>query len=380
MRTHSHSHGPGHSHGQELLNASGGWKNPGVRVTWIGLVCNVGMAVGKGVGGVVFHSQSLLADAVHALSDLVSDFLTLATIHFIKKPPSQYFPDGYGKIEAMGAFGVNSLLVFAGLSMGWSGITTVAQTLIPDSTLMHYIGMLGHGHSHSHGHTDIADWNAAWIALGSIFVKEALFQMTYRVGKRQNSPVLIANAWHHRVDCYASIVALLAISGGQLFQASWLDPLGGIIVSGAVFHAGWTPLKQAFLQLIGSNKELMTSPMFSTIVANATASVKASDPTLKIGHVHLKPYGTSYVAYVQIIGGDNSNYQRVHEASEALVKDLLAADTDLKHVYVTLNSDACSRYEIQKGQTVILPGEGPGHSHDTQHNAEHTHEHEHEKK
>ncbi|QEL62396.1 hypothetical protein CJJ09_004572 [Candidozyma auris] len=110
--SHDHSHDGGahlfhsHSHAQpnELLG-KGFTTNPAVRITWIGLLVNVAMAGSKAVGGVVFHSQALIADAIHSLSDMVADFLTLATVNVASKEGSvTRFPMGYGKIEAVGTF------------------------------------------------------------------------------------------------------------------------------------------------------------------------------------------------------------------------------------------------------------------------------------
>lgn len=129
---HSHSHGAGsgllhhHHHSahepNEFLAAGTASikSNPAVRITWIGLIVNVALAVSKGIGGVVFHSQALVADAIHSVSDMLADFLTLATVNVAAKvgTPTK-FPFGYGKIETIGSFTVSAILLFAGISVGW---------------------------------------------------------------------------------------------------------------------------------------------------------------------------------------------------------------------------------------------------------------------
>jgi cation diffusion facilitator family transporter len=150
-----------------------------VRITRIGLFVNLGMAIGKGLGGYIFHSQALIADGFHALTDLVSDFMTLATISWSLKPPTERFPSGYGKIESLGALGVSSLLLFGGVGMGLNGLDTLYTQFFVDAA--HHAGEHSHGlfgflgHSHSHGHS-IPDLNAAWLAGGSIVVKEWLYR------------------------------------------------------------------------------------------------------------------------------------------------------------------------------------------------------------
>jgi divalent metal cation (Fe/Co/Zn/Cd) transporter len=176
-----HSHGVGHSHDNTYLT-SRNKNDAGVRITRIGLFVNLGMAIGKGVGGVLFHSQALVADAFHALTDLVSDFMTLATISWSLKPATDRFPLGYGKIESLGALGVSGLLLFGGLGIGLNGLDALyAQFFVDAAAHAHEHAEHGGGlfsflgHSHSHG-TALPDLNAAWLAAGSILIKEWLYR------------------------------------------------------------------------------------------------------------------------------------------------------------------------------------------------------------
>lgn len=185
---HSHGHGHGHSHGHDNTYLTSSNRNDaGVRITRIGLFVNLGMAIGKGVGGYVFHSQALIADGFHALTDLVSDFMTLATISWSLRPPTDRFPTGYGKIESLGALGVSGLLLFGGIGMGLNGIDTLYTQLFSDhahDAHEHSHGLFELlGHNHSHGNV-LPDLNAAWLAGGSIVVKEWLYRASEY---RQNS-------------------------------------------------------------------------------------------------------------------------------------------------------------------------------------------------
>ena len=169
---HSHSH----KHDNTYLT-SANKKDAGVRITRIGLFVNLGMAVGKGVGGYVFHSQALIADAFHALTDLVSDFMTLATISWSLKPPTSRFPTGYGKVESLGALGVSGLLLFGGLGMGLNALDALyLQFFVDHMSGDHHHGLFSFlGHSHGHG-VELPNINAAWLAAGSIVVKEWLYR------------------------------------------------------------------------------------------------------------------------------------------------------------------------------------------------------------
>lgn len=239
---HSQSH---HDHSHNVLNPmlvmskEQVKKNPGVRITWIGLAINVGLAIGKFAGGIVFHSQALIADAVHAVSDMVSDFLTLISVGLASNKPTPDYPFGYGKVETVGSLAVSTILAMAGLSIGWSSLCAIVGPIVPHVIVDSLAGIMGESHTHSHSITkDVTNVNAAWIAAASIVAKEWIFQATKKIAIQTNSNVLMANAWHHRVDSLTSLVALVTITSGYLFNIQSLDAVGGLIVSGLVIKAG----------------------------------------------------------------------------------------------------------------------------------------------
>lgn len=175
----SHSHSHHHHHHDNVYLTSTNKNDAGVRITRIGLLANLCMAIGKFIGGYVFHSQALIADAYHALTDLVSDFLTLGTVAWSLKPPSERFPNGYGKVESIGALGVSGLLLCGGVFMGLNaGQVLLAQCYPGLAETLAHSGILGHGHGHSHSHgIEVLgpSIHAAWLAAGSIVIKEWLY-------------------------------------------------------------------------------------------------------------------------------------------------------------------------------------------------------------
>ncbi|KAF2859040.1 hypothetical protein K470DRAFT_259214 [Piedraia hortae CBS 480.64] len=135
--------------------------------------------------------------------------------------------------------------------IGFQALVALSQQFLPE--LGHFLSThIGHGHSHSH--TDLSgigpDLNAAWLAAGSILVKEYLYRATMRIAESQRSTVLAGNAYHHRVDCLTSIVALITILASRFAtHAEWLDPVGGLLISGMIVQAGWGATRQALLEL-----------------------------------------------------------------------------------------------------------------------------------
>ena len=187
-RQHSgHSHQQQHHHHHHLHDntylVSTNKKDAGVRITRIGLYVNFCMAICKGLGGYFLNSQSLVADAFHSLTDLVSDFLTLATVSWSLKPPTPRFPGGYGKIESLGSLGVSSLLLAGGIGLGWHSCELLyTQFFLEAASSMvehghsHDGGIFAHSHSHNPADMGIPNVHAAWIAGGSIIIKEYLYR------------------------------------------------------------------------------------------------------------------------------------------------------------------------------------------------------------
>jgi divalent metal cation (Fe/Co/Zn/Cd) transporter len=172
---HGHHH---HHHHDNVYLTSQNKNDAGVRITRIGLYSNLAMAVVKGAGGYAFNSQSMVADAWHSLTDLASDILTLATVSWSLRPPTANFPQGFGKVESLGSLGVSSMLLFGGLFMCMSSCESLYAHFFlgPDAAaaLLEHGGH-GHGHGHHHHHSHGPSLHAAWLAAGTVAVKEWLY-------------------------------------------------------------------------------------------------------------------------------------------------------------------------------------------------------------
>ncbi|KAF4510325.1 hypothetical protein G6O67_002219 [Ophiocordyceps sinensis] len=248
-----HGHGHGHHHHDNSYLLSANKNDSGVRITRIGLLSNLGMAVAKFIGGWAFNSKAMTADAWHSIADLASDILTLATISWSLKSPSDRFPLGFGKVESLGSLGVSGMLLSGGLYMGWESALSLFGHFNPEAAreLLEHVGHgHGHGHSHSAASLGIPSIHAAWLAAGTILIKEWLYHATMKVARERRSSVLASNAVHHRVDSLTGIVTLAAILGANVLEsAAWLDPVGGLLISIMVVKAGLQNTKSALYEL-----------------------------------------------------------------------------------------------------------------------------------
>ncbi|GAA5798987.1 hypothetical protein HPULCUR_004396 [Helicostylum pulchrum] len=289
IRQHgSHGH---HHHDIDLINSLKSSSKRGTRITVIGLASNVGLTITKGVAGWVMNSASLLAEAFHSFSDLLSDFVTLYTFKMSRKPADSIYPYGYGKFETVGSVTVSSLLLVGAVGIGWHSFDLLLQTLqtspslfVSDTTAT-VAAVTATNTAESapslttHGHGGVLDPNAAWFALASVIIKEWLYRATIKVGVSERSEVLMANAWHHRSDAYSSAVALVAIVGSYAGMPV-LDPLGGIVVS--------MMLVKNSVGILGSSiKELMDKGITPEELNSITSAIdKVKDTELDLIDFH----------------------------------------------------------------------------------------------
>ena len=167
------------------------------RVTLVGSIGNLLLLSFKFVAGIVGHSAAMVADAAHSLSDFVTDIVVLVFIRIGSRPQAASHDYGHGKFETLATLFVALGLVATALSIIISGVLQFIRWLQGETLQMP--GML-----------------ALWAALLSIVIKEILFRYTLRVGKKNNSPAVIANAWHHRSDALSSIGAAIGLGGAPL--------------------------------------------------------------------------------------------------------------------------------------------------------------------
>lgn len=183
-------------------------------VTVWGAVANLSLSAAKMVAGVVGKSSAMVADAVHSLSDLVSDIVVLVMVRVASKGKDKSHDYGHGKFETLATVVVSLLLLIVGARLMAGAIRSIK--FVAGGGELKAPGMI-----------------ALWAAIISIIVKELLYQWTARTGRKVGSQALMANAWHHRSDALSSVGSALGIGGAILLGGKWtiLDPLVGAVIS-----------------------------------------------------------------------------------------------------------------------------------------------------
>lgn len=190
------------------------------------------LSIFKLFAGLLGRSSAMVADAVHSLSDFVSDIVVLVLVRLSAKGQDKDHDYGHGKFETLASAIVSLLLLGVGVKLMIDGIAKIRF-------------LAGGGVLESPAKI------ALWAALASIAVKEFLYQWTARVGRKENSSAVVANAWHHRSDALSSVGSALGIGGAILFGGEWvaLDPITGCVISVVIVIASVKMLLPAFREL-----------------------------------------------------------------------------------------------------------------------------------
>ena len=205
-------------------------------VTLAGSIGNLALLTFKFVAGIVSGSAAMVADAVHSLSDFLTDLIVLVFVRIGARPQDESHDYGHGKFETLATFFVALALAGAAVGIIVSGALKIARWLQGET--LEVPGML-----------------ALWAALLSILVKEILYRYTVAKGKALDSPAVVANAWHHRSDALSSIGAAIGIGGAILLGERWavLDPLASIVVGGMLVKVALDLLKVSAGELTDSS-------------------------------------------------------------------------------------------------------------------------------
>lgn len=224
------------------------------RVTWWGSVVNVILFVFKFIAGILGNSAAMIADAVHSLSDFVTDIIVIVFVKISSKPADKLHEYGHGKYETLGTMVLGILLLLAGLGIAANGVKEI-------------IDWLGGKELSRPG------WIAFIAAVVSILLKELIYFYTIKVGRKYKASVVIANAWHHRSDAWSSIGTMIGIGGAIILGARWrvLDPLAAIIVSAFIVYVAIGIIRPAVGDLLEKSLPLDEQEKIKEIVLSNPA-------------------------------------------------------------------------------------------------------------
>lgn len=251
-------------------------------ITWLSVGVNIVLTSFKFMAGVLGRSQAMIADAVHSLSDLVTDLAVLIGLRLSSKPQDDDHAYGHGKYEALSAAFIGLVLALVSIRIGWHAVRTVVITF-QGAPLAQPTSI------------------AFWAAIVSIVVKETMYHATIHTARHTGNPSLVANAWHHRSDAFSSVATAIGIGAAVFLGNGWmlLDPIAAILVAVLLLRVAWQIVVPQFKDLVDHS---MAGAACRDIIqlAHSIPHVRGTDSlrTRMVGtiavidlHIHIDPPG-----------------------------------------------------------------------------------------
>ncbi len=258
------------------------------RVTIAGSIINILLLAFKFAAGILGHSAAMIADAIHSLTDFVTDAIVLIFVRLGSKPTDHDHDYGHGKYETLASAIIGVSLLVVGMMICYSGVTKTYHAMCGEP--LQQPGFI-----------------ALAAAVASVVLKEWAYRFTVRVGRRCHSEAVVANAWHHRSDALSSVGTTVGIGGAIILGEKWavLDPLTAIVVSFFIMKAAWSVLSKAVDELTDGSLPKETEDEIEKIVSeDKDVSVVHNLCTRRIGnrvaiemHVRMPGETSLYVAH-----------------------------------------------------------------------------------
>ena len=258
----------------------------------VGGAVNVVLLLFKFVAGIVGHSAAMIADAVHSLSDFVTDIIVLVFVRISGKPTDKSHEYGHGKYETLATTLIGLALLIVAVGIVYSALTKIIAWA--QGGTLEAPGLL-----------------ALWAALLSIILKEAVFHYSMVQARKLKSQAVEANAWHHRSDALSSIGTAIGIGGAIFLGERWtvLDPMAGIIVGLFIIKVAIDLLRNGIGDLM---EHSLPDEVESEILQLAGSIPGVTEPH----DLHTRRIGNHYAIELHILMDDDISLREAHNKSE----------------------------------------------------------------
>ena len=278
------------------------------KVTLVGGAVNVILLLFKFAAGIIGHSAAMVADAVHSLSDFLTDIIVMLFVHISSKPRDKSHDYGHGKYETLAMTIIGFALLAVAIGIIYSGLISIRQWLSGEQ--LEAPGLL-----------------ALWAALLSIVLKEAVYHYSMIKARQLNSQAVEANAWHHRSDALSSIGTAIGIGGAIFLGQRWavLDPLASVIV-------GLFIVKVSLSLLRGGIGDLMEQSLPDEVEAEILQLVATVPGVVEPHDLRTRRIGNHYAIELHILmDGDITLCQAHDKATEVeyLLRSRYGEDTHI---------------------------------------------------
>ncbi|MFY9114559.1 MAG: cation diffusion facilitator family transporter [Dethiobacteria bacterium] len=258
---------------------------------WVSIIGNAILALLKFVVGIATGSVSLLANAVHTASDILTSAVVIIGFKLSSKEPDQRHPYGHGRIEYL----VGLIVAVALIGVGIGFIIDAYRRLLSGTMMQPSLV-------------------AIIVAVFSVVLKELMYRFAASLGQLIDSEALIADAWHHRSDAFTSLLVVAAVCGSY-FQISWLDPVGAFCVAGFIIYTGGEIAYHAGHKIIGASPDI-------DLLEHLEAEALKVEGVLDVHDLEVHDYGVHKFISLHIKVDGSTSLHRAHEIAH-LVQDRL---------------------------------------------------------
>lgn len=288
------------------------------RITVVGAIVNIILTIFKIIAGALGRSAAMVADGIHSLSDLLSDIVVLVFTHISSKGKDKNHSFGHGKFETMATLIVSVILVAVGAKLMADGVASIIGVMKGNSI-------------------PLPGSIALWAAIGSIIIKEILYHATIRTARRTNSPVVLANAWHHRSDALSSIGALAGIAGAMILGEKWtiLDPIASCCISIAIIVV-------AVKMSLPSLAELLETSLPEEIEKDIISIANSVQGVENIHELKTRRNGISYIIDAHIVVDPHISVTEAHNIAtdvENALKEKYGNETQI-NIHIEPDQDS----------------------------------------
>jgi len=282
----------------------------GLRVTWVGVAVNIILIFFKLWAGFVGRSQALIADGVHSISDLFSDFVVLLGLRWGRKVEDEDHQFGHARIETISSMIIGLVLLLVSAGLIYNGFRAIFSHQVSLPSLF-----------------------AVYAAVISIVLKEALYWYTLAVGKKLRSPAVIGNAWHHRTDALSSVAVLIGV-GATYINPEWhlADAYAALLVTVFIVKVGidlvWSALK-----------ELSDTAPDKGIVARMMLEAREVEGVRQVHDLRARHSGPQIFAELHIVVDPNLTVRAGHDIARAVKYRLLDRFEDVTRVIIHVDPE-----------------------------------------
>lgn len=267
-------------------------------VTLVGSVVNIVLTVFKILAGIMGRSTAMIADGIHSLSDLLSDIIVIVFVKISSKGRDKNHDYGHGKFETFATLIISLMLIVVAANLMSGGIGKIKAILGGEQVSSP--GMI-----------------ALWAAVASIVFKEALYHYTIIQGKALNSPMMIANAWHHRSDAMSSIGSLIGIAGAIFLGNKFviLDPVTGCVISIFIFV-------MAVRMSVPAIKELLDVSLPDEVEERIEATAKTIPGVIELHELKTRREGPGIIMEGHLVLHSDISLKEAHNISKKVEESL----------------------------------------------------------